>query len=71
MPNALSTMESIREKVQRITGFAMFKKVEIADSIFRCAYVIERPSAKSMLWFTRFKGVESLLKKTPLRTPQN
>jgi hypothetical protein len=24
-----------------------------------------------VLWFTRFKGIESLLKKTPLRKPQN
>jgi hypothetical protein len=64
-------MHSVQEKAQRITGFAEVKKFKTAESNFRRAYVTERTSAKSVLWFTRFKGIESLLKKTPLRKPQN
>lgn len=70
MPNAVSTMESVRRK-PNTSGFAKFKKSETAESNFRRAYVTDLPSAKSVPWFTRLKGIESFLKKAPLRTPQN
>jgi hypothetical protein len=47
-------MQSAQEKAQPITGFAEFKNFETAESKFRRAYVTERTSAKSVLWFTRF-----------------
>jgi hypothetical protein len=62
-------MESVQEKAQRITGFSQFKKVETAESSFRLAYGTERLSAKSVPWFARLKGIETLLKKAPVKTP--
>jgi hypothetical protein len=63
-------MESFRRK-PNASRYAKFKKFETAESNFRRAYFTENPSAKSVPWFTGLKGIESLLKKAPLRTPQN